>query len=206
MKNLSLILNGVLAVVIIVIYLVLKSDIKSVSAPVKSKADTSIDFTGSANNIVYINMDTVSVKYNMYTDVVGKLEEKIKTSQAQLESRQRTFQKNLEDYQYKAERGLITRREAQEIEQNLGQEQQSLMTLQNQLQYELAEEQQVAQNRVFHSIKVYLETMEEAENIQFVLADGVGSNIMYANSNYDITNKVVEGLNAEYQKKKEEEK
>ena len=96
-------------------------------------------------------------------------------------------------------KGNLTKEEEALLKQNL-------MALQNQLQYDLAEEQQVAQNKVFNAIKVYLQNMKGAENIKYVLGDGAGSSIMYANESMDITKKVIEGLNEEYQKTKEKDK
>lgn len=204
MKNLSLILNGILFLAVIALYVLFFTGKESSNADQSDFMESSTQAMNDGK-IVFINLDSVSYYYEMYQDVVGNLEEKIKLAEAQLQSKQKTFQENLNDYQNKAQRGLITRREAQEIEEKLAQEQQNLQALQNQLQYELAEEQQVAQNKVFYSIKVYLQNMKGADNIKFVLADGTGSNIMYANESYDITKKVIEGLNEEYQKNKEKE-
>jgi outer membrane protein len=203
MKKIPLIANAVLAVAVIVLYVLFFTSKSSKSSSLSGS--NSSGNAAATNGIVFINIDSVYAKYNMYKDVVGDLELKLNTAQAQFESKQRDFQKNVDDYKYKADRGLVTRTEAAQIEQGLQEQQQQLMTLQNQLQVNLQEEQQVAQRKVLSSVMDYLKNMEGAENYQFVLGNTFGSNIMYANDNLDITKKVTEGLNASYKKPAKEE-
>lgn len=203
MKKLSLILNAILAVAVIVLYVLFFTS-KSGKSVAGSSSD-SIAAAPATGGIVFVDIDSVYSKYKMYDDVVGELEEKLKTAESQFESKQRTFEKNVNDYKYKAERQLVTRSEAAQIEQNLQQEQQQLMGLQNELQYKLSEEQQVAQRKVLNSIMEYLKTMENAGNYQFILGNAFGGNIMYANESLNVTQMVVDGLNADYEKKLKEE-
>ncbi len=198
MKRLPLILNVVLIIAVAVLYVFHFTGNKS-NTTVTS--DESIPTVGKpTGNIVYINIDSVYSNYKMYEDVMKDLQSKANTSEAQLQSRQRAFQKNYQDAQHKAERGLATRAELAQIEQNLGKEQQELMNLQQQLQYQLAEEEQVAQRKVLNSIMEYLKQVENEQAYQFVLGTTFGGNILYANENLDISKKVIEGLNAEYAK------
>jgi outer membrane protein len=203
MKKLSLILNAALAVAVIVLYILFFTS-KSGKSEAGNKSG-SIDAQASGG-IVFIDIDSVYSKYTMYKDVVGELEQKMNTAQTQFQSKQQSFQKNLDDYKYKTDRGLVTRTEAAQIEQNLQQEQQQLVGLQNDLQNKLAEEQQVAQRKVMNSIMEYLKTMENGGKYQFVLGNAFGGNIMYANEGLNITQQVIEGLNAEYAKKSEDKK
>lgn len=203
MKKLPIIINAVLAIAVIVLYVLFFTS-KSGKTSFGSDSDT-LKASVPTGGIVFINIDSVYAKYKMYEDVVGVLEQKMNTAQTQLQSKQQTFEKNVNDYKYKAERQLVTRTEAAQIEQNLQKEQQDLYALQNELQYNLAEEQQVAQRKVLNSIMEYLKVMENAGNYQFILGNAFGSNIMYANESLNVTEMVIEGLNADYEKKKEEE-
>jgi outer membrane protein len=204
MKKLPLILNVALAVAVIVLYVLFFTSKSGKSAT--GNGSDAVNATQATGGIVFIDVDSVYAKYAMYKDVVGDLEQKMNTAQAQFESKQQSFQKNVDDYKYKAERQLVTRSEAAQIEQSLQQEQQELMGLQNELQNKLAEEQQVAQRKVLNSIMEYLKGMENAGNYQFILGNAFGSNIMYANEGLNVTQMVIEGLNAEYKKKLEDSK
>jgi outer membrane protein len=138
----------------------------------------------------------------MYTDITEELKQKLNTKDAELQSKQRKFEKSVTEYQNKASKGLITRTEAAQTEQNLQVEQQKLMQLQQQMQYELAEEEQVAQRKVLNSIMEYLKSLESEKDYQFVLGNTFGGNVLYANDNLNITEEVVEGLNKAYKASK----
>jgi len=200
MKKTSLILNIVLIIAVAALYVLhFTGNTKSTS----SKSDTSEMVASPTGGIVYLDIDSVLKNYDMYDDITAELEAKLKTKDAELKSKQRTFERSVTDFQNKISKGLVTRTEAAEIEQNLQVEQQSLMQLQQQMQYELAEEEQVSQRKVLNSIMEYLNELEDESSYQFVLGNSFGGNILYANSNLNITEAVVAGLNEEYQASKE---
>lgn len=200
MKKTSLILNIVLIVAVAALY-VLHFTGNTNSKP--AKGDASEIAASPLGGIVYLDIDSVLNNYDMYADISAELEAKLKTKDAELKSKQRTFERSVTDFQNKISKGLVTRTEAAEIEQNLQVEQQSLMQLQQQMQYELAEEEQVSQRRVLNSIMEYLKTLENESDYQFVLGNSFGGNILYANSDLNITKAVTAGLNEEYQATKE---
>ncbi len=139
----------------------------------------------------------------MNDDLRAELQEKLKTSEAQIASKERRFKKRVQDFQNKVSKGLVTRAEAAQLEQNLGVEQQQLMQLQNQLQMQLAEEDQVASRKVLNSIMEYLESLQSESQFEYVLGTSFGGNVLYANDQLNITEKVIEGLNTNYATSKE---
>jgi len=203
MKKLSLILNVVLIFAVIGIY-ILHFTGNSCPKEQKINADSTVMKSIPAEGIVFINIDTVYANYDMYADIVGSLQDKLKTSEAQLVSKQRAFEKNVKDFQNKVNKGLVTRSEAANIEQSLQQEQQSLLMLQNELQYKLSEEEQVATRKVLNSIIEYLEVLKEEQPFQYVLSKSFGGQVLYASDNYDITQRVIKGLNENYKNKSSE--
>lgn len=202
MKKLPVVLNVVLLIAVAVLYVLHFTTPKSGSQAKILAGDSAASSVGSGD-IVYINIDSVMVKYDMYKDLLGDLEEKINTSQAQLESKQRTFQKNVNDYQDKAQKGLITRSEAAQIEQNLQQEEQSILLLQNQLQNELAEEEQVSMRKVLNSIIEYLDETKDETGYKYVLGTSFGGAILYGNGQLNISDQVISGLNEKYSSAKD---
>ena len=202
MKNLSLIINGVLFVAVVVLYVLFFTGGKAPSAMNEARKNDTSSLAMAQEGIVYINIDTVLQNYDMYHALSNNLQDKLKTSEAQLATKQQAFQKEVSDFQYKVDRGLLTRSEAEQLQQQLAQKEQSLYQLQNNLQMQLAEEEQVAQRKVLNSIMVYLDNLEEsgAYQYQFVLGTTFGGNILYADENKNITGAVIKGLNEEYQK------
>ena len=202
MKKSSLIINAILFVAVAVLYVLHFTAPKSKSSSAASN-ESAVSSIVPTEGIVYINIDSVLKNYDMYADIADELQTKIKTKDAKLQSKQREFEKAVADYQNKAAKGLVTRSEAAEIEQKLQIEQQTLMQLQQQMQYELGEEEQVSQRKMLNSIMDYLKSIENEQSYQFVLGTSFGGNVLYANDNLNITKDVITGLNAEYQETKE---
>jgi outer membrane protein len=203
MKNLSLMLNVFLLIAVIVLYVLFFTGKKVQRTFVKSSAIETNE-TIAEGGIVYINIDSVLSKYNMYADIQNELQEKVKTSEAQLASKENAYRKAYEDFQYKVNRQLVTRTEADEIQQNLMKQEQDLYQLQNELRIKLADEEQVAQRKVLNSIMEYLESLEANKTYQFVLGTTFGGNVLYANKKLNITNDIIDGLNKSYSEKNEQ--
>lgn len=201
-KNLSLILNGILLVAVIVLYILFFTG-KKASVSDKSADNGTLSGAIAQGDIVYINIDSVLGNYTMYVDLQDDLQGKLKISEDQLANQEKNLRKEFEDFQYKVGKQLVTRSEAEQIQQNLARKEQELYQLQSNLQMKLAEEQQVAQHKVLNSIMEYLESLEGDKKYQFVLGTSFGGNILYANKNLNITNDVVKGLNDKYTIEKE---
>lgn len=197
MKNLSLILNGILLVAVIVLYVLFFSGRHNMgrsNASAKNEANADMNEGG----IVYINIDTVLSKYEMYADVQKDLQEKLKNSEDQLGEKEKAYRSAYEDFQNKTSKQLVTRAEAEEIQQRLAQQEQELYQFQNDLRGKLNEEEQVAQRKVLNSIAEFLASQENTKNQKFVLGTSFGGNVLYANQKLNISQTVIEGLNKQY--------
>jgi outer membrane protein len=204
MKNLSLILNGVLLVAVIVLFILFFGLKKQIAPATGSDENQTLPMTDQS--IVYVDIDSIMTKYNMSTDVTTKLQAKLKVSEDQLAAKDKALRKEAEDFQYKIDRGLLTRTEAEQVQQGLQMKEQEFYQLQNQLQMQLAEEQQVAQRKVLNAITEYLKGLEESNeyNYHYILGHTFGGGILYANQGLNITKAVIKGLNEEYDKTKTE--
>jgi outer membrane protein len=106
------------------------------------------------------------------------------------------------DYQNKVQKGLVTRREAAELEQQLMGEQQSLLQLRDQLTLQLQEEEQVSNRKLINAIMEYLKEYNSELNYQFIFSNSFGDNVLFANDQLDITYTVLPGLNEKYRAEK----
>jgi len=156
--------------------------------------------------MAYINIDTLMNNMDMFFDVRNKLVDKQKSSEAELNSRSKDFEKEATDFQEKVQKGLITRSRAQEIEQELYLEQQNLINLKDKLSMELAEEEQVMNRQLIYYITDYLKEFNKEKNYQFIISNSLAGPLLYASDKQDITNDVVEGINAKYAKEREKPK
>ena len=130
MKKLPLIINAILIIAVAILY-VLHFFPKKSSTPFLAEGST----VSASDGIVYINIDSVLTNYKMHSDIMAELQDKLSTKEAELQSKQRRFEKGVSDYQNKINKGLVTRTEAAEIEKDLQTEQQTLMQLQQKMQY-----------------------------------------------------------------------
>jgi len=198
MKKLSVILYVVLFLAVAVLYFLHFS-----GNPKTKKSVSTANISGSpAKGIAYINIDTVIFKFDMFLDRRNDLMAKQKSSEAELNSKGTQYQKDVKDYQDKANKGLITRATAAQIEQSLGQQQQELVGLRDKLQSNLVEEEQVMNRQILEYITKFLEDNRSEYNYQYILGKSFGSVVLYSDNSQDITQNVLDAINKKYKAEK----
>jgi outer membrane protein len=155
-----------------------------------------------AQGIAYINIDSVIFKFDMFLDRRNDLMSKQKSAEAELNSKGTQYQKDVKDYQDKANKGLITRATAAQIEQSLGQQQQELVSLRDKLQSNLVDEEQVMNRQILEYITKFLEENRADYNYQYILGKSFGSVVLYGDNSQDITQKVLDAINKKYKTEK----
>jgi outer membrane protein len=197
MKKLSIALFAVLFLAVgFLFYLNFsgKKDKKSVKETVKGEAQV--------NGIAFVNIDSVIYNFDMFFDRREVLMEKQKKAEAELASKGSRYEKGAKDYQDKVSKGLVTRATAAEMEQALYQQQQELVSLRDNLQSNLMEEEQVMNRQIVDYITSFLEENKSDYNYQYILGKSFGSPILYGDVGLDITQKVITALNEKYQAEK----
>lgn len=195
MKNTPLILS-IIAVVAAVVAIVLscltpKAASKSTETPQGAEA--------VAGDIVYVRIDTLIMQYDMYSDLRSSFEAKATGVQDDLNKKGRKLESDIKAFENQYSKGLLTRSAAEQQQNSLQQRQQELQNLMAQKQYEMQEEEIVLNNRIMDAIKTYLEKYNEAHGYAAILTTSGATNVVIVgNPALDITQEVVEGLNAEY--------
>lgn len=198
MKNLTNVLLALLFLAVAALFVLHFTGNKNTSK------DKNTEGTAAAvsEGIAFVDIDTVVFKFNMYSDRREELLAKQKSAEAELNSKGTQYERGVKDYQDKVNKGLVTRATAAEMEQSLLQQQQELVNLRDQLQSNLLEEDQVMNRQVLEYITTFLEEHKSEYNYKYVLGKSFGSPILYGDSAMDITQQVVDGLNAKYQTEK----
>ncbi|NBC84252.1 MAG: hypothetical protein GVY19_12865 [Bacteroidetes bacterium] len=205
MKKVQLIINIVIALAVAALYVLTFTGQKhSVNGKTGGVDTTTISNLGG--EVVYVNIDTVLNNYDLFHELSGDMEDKFNTAQAELSSKEKKYREGVEDFQYKVQRGLVTRSDAQKLQQELMKEEQEIMQLRDNLNYKLAEEEAVVQRQLINEIMVFLEAYNKEKGYTYVLANRFGSNILYAHERLDITWDVIEGLNEQYKKNQQKKK
>ena len=190
MKNLSLLLHGLWAVLTAVLfYLVLARPASEAKPLIAAQPDR-------LPNIYYVNYDTLAAKASYIQQLRDESEARQRNLSRDLDRRVNQFQAEVADYQQKGASMTAIQRELKE--QELGRKQQELVQYREDVADRLAKEESGRVDAVMAKIKVFLRKQEGLGNVAYVLAYTKQSNILLANDSLDITARVVEGLNAQH--------
>ncbi|MBX2893849.1 MAG: OmpH family outer membrane protein [Cyclobacteriaceae bacterium] len=190
MKNVSLALNGILVVAVAILYYL------HFSSGSKSSAAVSESATPTDIKIAFINSDTVLKHYDFFKATVEKLEAKGKKLDQDLQSRAQSLQNDIAAYQRNY--GSMTIGQAKAVEEDLGKKRQNLDMYQRSLEQELMEEQAKVNEDLYLKVTNYLKGYAQDKQLQVVLKYNTSSDLLYGGSAIDITQDVIQGLNAQY--------
>lgn len=155
--------------------------------------------TAVAGDIVYIQIDSLLMNYDMYNDLMSAFQSKYQASQEELQKKSRQLENDAKSFENQINKGLLTRSAAEEQQQKLLRRQENLQNEANNKQLELEEEQYVLNNQVYDAIKTFLEKYNEEHEFALILTSSAATNVVIeGNKGLDITNEVVRGLNEEY--------
>ena len=195
MKKTKFILNGLLALATVLVFAQCAGNTNA-GAP----APTSPAAGGSLNmKIAYVEIDSLLSKYNFWKDLneqMIKKEENIRTTLNEkgkkLEAEAREFERKIQN------NGFATRERAEQEQARLVKQQQELQALQQKLAEELAVENQNYNLQMRDSINSFLKVYNQTKGYDLIISNTAFDNLLYGNPAYNITNEIVEGLNARY--------
>lgn len=158
------------------------------------------DSTGTVHSaqVAYINMDSLIMKYDMYINLSGAYQAKASKADSDLTSKGRSLERDVADYQNKVQNQLVTRAQAQTIEESLTKKQQAFIEQRDRVVAELNEEESVMLNQIHHSIIEFLKEYNSDYRYGVILSTNAGGPILHANPALDITKEVLAGLNKKY--------
>lgn len=148
--------------------------------------------------IAYVEIDTLLSKYQFYLDLAEDLLRKEENSRLLLSEKANEFQKEVDDYNNKLQHNVFSSQERAQQEANrIGKKQQDVEELNERLSRELAIESQNNSLMISDSIQAYLKDYNKSHGFSIILSK-VGDNILLIDPAMNITNEIIEGLNARY--------
>ncbi|MCY7349261.1 MAG: OmpH family outer membrane protein [Cytophagaceae bacterium] len=191
MKNLSLALNAVLAVAVAVLYYLHFSGKSSTNS-------STTDSTGTVGSkpIVYVNSDSLLNNYEFFKDARKAFEQKRAQLDTEINGRGSSLQREIQVFQQQAP-GMIAA-EAQARQLSLQKRGAEFEQYRQKAANDLAEEEAKKNDELYNNISGYIQKYNRENDYQFVLGYSKGGGILFANPNYDVTKKIMEGLNKEY--------
>jgi outer membrane protein len=171
-------------------------------AATTTPAATTTTATGvKAEEIVFVNSDSLLTKYDYFKDMSARLEKKGKQAQADLVSKGQAFQREVAEYQKAAATMAADQRQA--TEQRLQRKQQELQAYQQNAGAQVQNEQAGEQAKLYEKVAEFLKVYAKDKGYKMVMTYQKGnSGILYGDASLDITSDVVKKLNEAYNKDK----
>ena len=201
MKNTPLILSIISLVAVIALGIISFTGKGSAS---EAKSGENAPAAGSGA-IVYFNLDRVLNEYDMANDLRSVVESKAQGIQEEVNRRGNKLQNDVNSFQEKINKGLITRSVAEVQGQKLEQQRNDFNNFANQKNQEIAEEQQVMMNNIGDAIKTFLDKYASDNSYAMIIAtqgDILPAPVAAADSSLDVTDDIIVKLNDEYVKTK----
>lgn len=196
MKNINYVINGVLAVAVIILFVMQLSG-KKESGVVKSSSNGD-SITGTLP-IAYVNLDSLLANYNYAKDLNEIILKDQENSRANIMQKARSLDSEMKDFQRKLENNAFLTRERVEQERaRLVKKQEELQEMDSRLSQELMAKQVKMNEQFRDTVVTQLQVFNKDKKYQVIFCNTSGDNILWAESVYDITPELVVFLNKRY--------
>ena len=162
-----------------------------------------VENTEKGIRLAYVRIDSLQSQYNYFQELVGELQAEEEKIVVELQRRQQELQTNIELYQQEAPKMTARQREANEAD--LRRVQQNYLQVEQAAQGQMMQRQNDLTVMMREDMNSAIETLKEELNLDFILLYEEGGQIIYANDDYDITERMVNMLNESRETPSEEE-
>jgi outer membrane protein len=198
-KNYKVIIGILAAAVVVLFVLQFTGPKKSGASESDGKGSAPVTNTGELK-VAYVFVDSVLANYEYYKVLADKLLANKSSLEKELASKGDAFQKEVNDFQYKVEKRLITSWDAETRQKQLGEKQQVLVNLQSEMQQRLLEDEQAVNLQLHDSVMAAVNDVNKVDHYNVILSNTFGGGLLYAESYMNITAKVLDRLNESYRK------
>ena len=196
MKKANLIINIVLIIAVAALFVL---HFTGAGTSAQGPAAGSESVTAGKGDIVYINLDTLVNQYDMYNDLRSELQGKLTAIENDINKQGRALENDIKSFQEKMQKGLLTRSQAESMNNDLAQRDQDLRNLTQQKQMEMAEEESVMLNKVMDAITTYVTEYNKQKQYSLILTTTAATTtVINGDTGLNITQEILNGLNAEY--------
>jgi len=201
MKNISIIINAVMAVAIVILFVLV---LTNKSNPITKQLTTGKDVAISGKlPIAYINIDSLLLHYQFAKDANESLIKKQEDSRLTINTKARQLQVEMAEFQHKLENNAFLSRDRAEQEQTrLQKKQQDLQALDGDLSKQLVQIQQKMSEQLRDTINAFMKQFNKDHKYQIILSNTSSDNVLYAEKGYDITAEVTKLLNERFAARK----
>lgn len=162
----------------------------------KSSGDQS-EANSSGLKIAFVYGDSILMNYNEFRKESDGMELKQRRAEEELQKKGAALEKEIMDYQQKAQSGLMTPKEMQAREKYLTTRQESVLAERDQMAQAIMAETAAINERLHGILQEKLAEIKEKEGYDFILSYIEGGALLIADDKYDITDKVLKELNGD---------
>ncbi|MDR1372852.1 MAG: OmpH family outer membrane protein [Dysgonamonadaceae bacterium] len=197
MKDFNTILNGILVLALTSVF-----SLPSCSSGNKT-ADNEVcvasDYAGTRLPLAYIRTDSLLTNYNFSRDMNESLMKDVEDQRLKLGQRQQKLQKDVEEFQRKSQmNAYLTQERAQQEYNRLARQEEELRQFAATIQEEFARKQAVIQQQLQDTILSQIKTFNTPKKYEMIFSNIGSDNFFYIDESYDITQEIIEFLNAHY--------
>jgi outer membrane protein len=197
MKYISTILSVVALGLIGVIYFTQSREVVKLKKQVEG-----MKTTGKSNfKIAYFDIDTLQAHYEYMKEVKDQATDKDNRMQQELASLDRKNQQQIEEWRQKS--STMTQAEGEEAQRKYQEMQQEFAARKQELEQRLLQFEEEERTKIRKRIEDFIKEYNKDRSYSYIIAyDGTNSFIYNKDTLFNITNDVIDGLNAEYKKTK----
>ncbi len=201
MKNLSLILNGILLIAVIILFILVLGKKSAAEATNVVKEGDSL--VVQKMPIAYVNIDSLLLNYTFAKNANEALISRQENSRATLNQKARQLQTEMDDFNRKLEnQAFLSRERAEDAQRSIMQKQQDLQKMEANLTQQLMEQQQKMSEQLRDTVNAFLKDYNKSGKYQIILSNTGNDNVLFAGQGYDITTEVIKELNNRFTKTK----
>jgi len=152
-----------------------------------------VENTEKGIRLAYVRIDSMQSQYNYFQELADELQAEEQQIVADLQRRQQTLQENIALYQQEAPKMTQAQRNANEAD--LRRVQQQYMQVEQAAQDQLLRKQADLANMLKADMDKAIAVLKDELNLDFILLYEEGGQIIYANTEFDITERMVNMLN-----------
>ena len=169
----------------------------STPATVIKDAGVAAQASMASARVVFVNLDSLQEKYSWFKEQKSVFEQREKALSASLESKGRELQNEMSALQEKAQKGLVAQAQLQQEGQSLQRKQQAAIADRDKKSKDLLDESQKFNENLQKRIHDVLSDLQTQKGYDYVVSysKAGGSNFLYVNDKFDITNEVITILN-----------
>ena len=156
-------------------------------------------FSKSSSQLVYVDVNKLMEGYKKSKVAKAEFDKKATIMKSNVDSLVGNWQTELKNYE--KERASLSPKELKLKQELLGNKQQQINGYQEAIQKKIQEEDKKVTQTVINDINDYVKEYGKKNSYKIIFGASGGGNIMYAEESTDLTEEILKGLNAEYDKK-----